>query len=171
MDHLLNYFTEAEFRKIKLMDSMLEKTKLIVDRVFDGVEDKGGFPYTGHLYAVSEKGKTHLEKIVGLLHDIIEDTKITKYDLEEVNFSDEIIETILIVTRNKKKETYPRYITRIINSNNLTALNVKRYDMEHNMDLSRIPNPTEEDYKRNEEKYEPQYKRIINAIKERKSLC
>lgn len=41
----------------------------------------------------------------------------------------EIIENILIVTRNKRKETYFKYINRIINSNNLTALNIKCYDI------------------------------------------
>lgn len=69
---------------------------------------------------------------------------------------------------DKNKETYPEFIDRIINRNNLTALHVKRYDMENNMDLSRIPNPKEEDYKRNKEKYAPQYKKIVNAIERRK---
>lgn len=164
----LYYLDQEEYRAIKSIDDMLEKAKLIVDRVFDGVLDKGGFPYTNHLYAVSEKGKTIEEKIVGLLHDVVEDTVITQYDLEEINFSDDIIEAVLLVTRDKKKETYPQFIDRIINSNNSTALNVKRYDMENNMDLSRISNPTEEDYKRNNEKYAPQYKKIINVIERRK---
>lgn len=64
---------------------MFEKAKLIIDRVFNGIKGKGEFPYTRYLYVVSEMGKTHLEKIVSLLQDIIEDTKITKYNLEEVN--------------------------------------------------------------------------------------
>lgn len=53
----LNYFTELEYRKIKSMDDMVEKAKIIIDRVFDRVKDKGGFPYTEHLYRVSEKGR------------------------------------------------------------------------------------------------------------------
>lgn len=165
----LNYFTQLEYRKIKSMDDMLEKAKIIVDRVFDRRKDIGGFPYTEHLYKVSEKGKTIEEKIVGLLHDIVEDTEITREDLEDINFSDDIIDAVLLVTRDRENnETYPEFIDRIINSNNLTALNVKRYDMENNMDLSRIPNPREEDYKRNEKKYAPQYKKIMSAIERRK---
>lgn len=165
----LNYFTQLEYRKIKSMDDMLEKAKLIVDKVFDGAKDKGGFLYVGHLYAVSEKGKTIEEKIVGLLHEIVEDTEITKDDLEDIHFSDDIIEAVLLVTRDRENnETYPEFIDRIINSNNLTALNVKRYDMEDKMDFSRISNPSEKDYKRDEEKYAPQYKKIMNAIERRK---
>lgn len=49
----LNYFTELEYRKINSMDDMVEKAKIIIDRV----KDKGGFPYTEHLYRVSEKGR------------------------------------------------------------------------------------------------------------------
>ena len=36
------------------------------------------------------------------------------------------------------------------------------------MDLSRIDNPTEKDYERNEKKYKPQYKKLIKVIEGRK---
>lgn len=166
------YYNREEYEGIKSLDDMLVKAKLIIESVFYGVLDKGGNPYIDHLYAVSEKGKTIVEKTVGLLHDIIEDTIITKQDLEDIGFSNEVVEAVLLVTKDRENgETYPEFIDRIINSNNLTALNVKRYDMENNMDLSRISNPTEKDYKRNEQKYQPQYKKIMSTIERRKSVC
>ncbi|MCI8347396.1 MAG: GTP pyrophosphokinase [Bacilli bacterium] len=168
MNNLLNYFTKAELIKVKAMDDMFEKAKIIVTRVFQDKKDKGGNPYINHLYYVSENVETITEKIVGLLHDIIEDTEVTKDDLEEVNFSDEVVEAISIITRNKDKENYEGYIDRIITSNNLIVLHVKKADMENNMDLSRIPSPIDKDYKRNKEKYVPQYRRIISTIEGRK---
>ncbi len=67
----------------------------------------------------------------------------------------ETIENTLIVTRNKRKEPYFRYINRIINSNNLTALNIKCYDIENNRNLSRIPNPTKKTVKETKKNMSP----------------
>lgn len=167
MNHFLNYFTEAEYRRLKTTDDMYEKAQKIVERTFQGKRDKSGESYLLHLYFVSDHVDTKEEKIVGLLHDILEDTEITEFDLEEVEFSDEIITSVQLLTRNKT-ESYSDYIDRIINSNNLTALKVKLVDMENNMDLSRIDNPTKKDYERNEKKYKPQYKKLIKVIEGRK---
>lgn len=168
MNNFLNYFTKEEYRKIKTNDDMYEKASIIVERVFKDVKDKGGFPYINHLRYVSDHVDVMDGKIVGLLHDIVEDTEIEFMDLEEIGFSDDIIEALELVTKRKGEETYPKFIDRIINSNNLIALKVKLADMENNMDLSRIPNPTEKDYQRNEKKYKPQYKRLVKELERRK---
>ena len=169
MSNFINYFTYDEYRKLKVMDDMYEKAKIIVDRVFKDVKDKGGYPYTNHLYSVSEAVDTIEKKIVGLLHDIVEDTDITLDDLLDIRFSDEIVEAVDLVTKRKSEgESYPEFIDRIIDSNNIIALDVKRADIENNMDLSRIDNPTEKDYERNEKKYKPQYKKLIKVREGRK---
>jgi (p)ppGpp synthase/HD superfamily hydrolase len=144
---------------------MYSKAIIIVNEVFKEKKDKGGNPYIYHLYSVSNNLEKEEEKTAGLLHDIIEDTEITYEDLEEVGFTKEILEVLELVTR-KKTETYDEFINRIIESNNITALKVKQKDMENNMDLRRIKNPTEEDKKRIKEKYQPQYKKIIKKIGE-----
>ena len=153
-----------DIKKIEKL-SMYEKARSIVNEVFKEKTDKGKNPYTQHLYTVSNNLDTTEEKIAGLLHDIIEDTEITYKDLEELGFTKEILEVLKLVTR-KKNETYDEFINRIIESNNLIALKVKQKDIENNMDLSRIKNPTEEDKKRIEEKYKPQYKKIIKKLGE-----
>ncbi len=169
MNNFRNYFTETEYLKLKNMKNLYKKAIIIIEIVFEGVKDKGGYPYTNHLYSVAESVDTIEKKIVGLLHDIVEDTDIELDDLKDIGFTDEIVDVIDIVTKRKSQgETYPEFIDRIINSNNQIALEVKRADMENNMDLSRIANPTAKDYERNEKKYKPQYKKIIKEIERRK---
>ena len=161
MNNLSKY---VDIEKIKNI-SMYSKAIIIVNEIFKEKKDKGGNPYIYHLYSVSNNLETMEEKTAGLLHDIIEDTEISYKDLEEVGFTKEILEVLELVTR-KETETYEEFINRIIESNNITALKVKQKDMENNMDLSRIKNPTEEDKKRIKEKYQPQYKKIIKKIGE-----
>lgn len=167
MNHFLNYFTKTEYRRLKTTDDMYEKAQKIVEKTFQGKLDKGGKSYIQHLYFVSDHVDTTEEKIVGLLHGILEDTGITIFDLEEIEFSDEIVASVQLLTRNKT-ESYSDYIDRIINSNNLTALKVKLVDMENNMDLSRIPNPIQNDVQRDETKYKSQYKRLVKEMERRK---
>ncbi len=161
MNNLKKYLKE-DFEKLEYLD-MYSKAELIVRAVFKNIRDKGGNPYLDHLYYVSDHLKDINMKIVGLLHDLIEDTDITYNDLLEVGFTKNIIDAVELLT---KKEEYDKYIDRIINSNNKIALMVKKVDLENNMDLSRIKKPTSKDYDRLNNKYKPQYKKIVKKIKE-----
>ena len=49
--------------------------------------DKAGNEYIGHPLRVMELGKTDEEKIVGVLHDVVEDTGWTFEALEAEGFS------------------------------------------------------------------------------------
>lgn len=167
MSNLLNFFDELELEEIKKHDSYTKAEK-IVRRLFKGKVDKGGNPYLEHLYYVSN----HLEeldmKTVGLLHDLLEDTIITEEDLKLIGFSDKVVNALSIITKDDN-EAYEEYIDRILESNNMIAINVKVVDMENNMDLSRIKNPTPRDFNRRENKYKPNYQRIINYLKEKEN--
>lgn len=142
----------------------LEKTKVFVAKYFKDKVDKGNNPYMEHLEYVSSHGRNETEKIIGLLHDTLEDTELTKEELLEFGFSKEIVEVIEILTRTKNK-SYNEYIESIILSENESALYIKKIDMEHNMDLSRIKNIEEKDILRVENKYKPNYKKICKALK------
>lgn len=163
MNNLKKIFSEEEFLNLKKID-MYSKSKIIVENIFKDVKDKGDNPYLNHLYYVSDNLEQLNMKIVGLLHDLLEDTDITENDLLEIGFTKEIIESLKLVTR--KEETYEEYIDKIINSNNKIALYVKKLDLENNMDLSRIKNPKEKDFKRLNNKYKPNYQKIMKKIKE-----
>ena len=53
--------------------------------------------------------------------------------------------------------------------NVLVETKVKSIDMENNLDLTRIKNPTQKDIDRCEKKYKPQYKKIIKYLKEKEN--
>ena len=54
--------------------STLERAIEIASVAHKGQFDKAGNDYIGHPLRVMEMGKTENEKIVGVLHDVIEDT-------------------------------------------------------------------------------------------------
>lgn len=146
-------------------NDLLEKSKKIAEKVFEEKVDKGGNPYMVHLLSVSYFMNDENDKVVAILHDILEDSEVTKEELSEFGYPDEIIESIEILTR-KDKEDYSKYIDRVIASENLTALNVKLFDLKNNMDISRIKNPTPKDFSRIETRYRPAYIKIENKINE-----
>ena len=159
------YFLEDEYLKLKESNDLLYKTLELVVRVFDEKCDKGGLPYFNHLLKVYENVSSYDEKIISLLHDIVEDTDITIEDLKEFGYNNNIIEPITFLTK-KKGEYYPDYIDRIINSKDVHTLNVKLADLKHNMDITRIKNPTVNDYERISKRYEPAYIKIKNKLDE-----
>lgn len=164
---LEKYFTEEEYKIVKETDDLIYKSLEIITKIFNDKVDKGGLPYVIHLLKVYSKVSDYTEKVCALLHDVIEDTDVTYDDLKNVGYPLEIIDILSILTKIKG-EDYRKYIDRIIASDNIHAMNIKLADLEHNMDLSRIKNPTSNDYERITKRYEPAYEKIKNRINERK---
>ena len=164
---LEKYFTEEEYKKVKETDDLIYKSLEIVTKVFNDKVDKGGFPYVIHLLKVYSGVSDYLEKVCALLHDVIEDTDVTYDDLKNVGYSEEVIEILTILTK-LKGEDYRDYVKRIIDSENYHAMNIKLADLRHNMDSSRIKNPTPNDYERITKRYEPAYEKISNKLNERR---
>jgi len=111
--------------------------------------DKGGNPYILHpiSLALSERAVSSDQKIVCLLHDVVEDTKTTFEDMSKAGIEDHIIRALELLT-HKNNVDYHAYIHNIKKSGNDLAINCKIIDLTHNADLTRIPNPTKEDRKR-----------------------
>ena len=122
-----------------------------------GQVDKGGQPYINHPLAVAAKVDGDDLKVIALLHDVLEDTFVN-YDTIANLFGTRIADAVGALTR-KDGETYEAFIERVCQ--NSLARVVKLADLEHNMDLSRIPNPGGEDLHR-VEKY-----RIAHAMLEK----
>ncbi len=162
---LNKYFTKDELEYWISSKDILSKTLELVLRVFDNKLDKGGKPNLLHIFKIYIKVKTQEEKLVALLHDIIENTDISEQDLKEYGYDKELIDTLLCLTK-KKGEYYPDYIDRIINSNNLVALNVKLEDLKSNIDIKDLENPSVSDYERINNRYLPAYNKIQNKIEE-----
>lgn len=140
--------------------SKLELAYAIALVAHKGQVDKAGVDYINHPKSVSAKCKTEKEKIVALLHDVVEDTNVTLEDLSQF-FDKDIIEAINLLT-HRDEDDYMTYLSRI--KKNSLARTVKLADLENNMDLSRLPNPTEKDYARLENKYKPAYKFLTEGL-------
>ncbi len=108
-------------------------------------KDMGGKAYISHPLRVSMKCKSIDAKIVAILHDVIEDTKVDANYLIENGFPKEIVDIVLLLSR-KKGEQYSEYINRI--KNNPIAKEVKTYDLEDNLDIKRLSKIDESDIRR-----------------------
>ena len=62
--------------------STLQRAIEIATEAHKGQFDKSGKDYIGHSLRVMEMGQTEEEKIVGVLHDVVEDTAWTFEALE-----------------------------------------------------------------------------------------
>lgn len=141
---------------------MLEKARKIAETAHAGQVDKGGQPYILHPLWVAERCETAEEKIVALLHDVIEDTDRTVEDLRQEGFSETVLQAVACLT-HREGESYMDYVERVCR--NPLAARVKLADLSDNMDLSRIPHPTEKDLAR-VEKYKKAKARILAGGKE-----
>ncbi|MHB0943363.1 HD domain-containing protein [Paenibacillus sp. ALE1] len=126
------------------MVNNLNKAISIAVTMHNGQVDKGGNPYILHPLRVMMKMQSNEEQIVAVLHDILEDTTMTEEKLLE-DFTGQIIDAVIALTR-LENETYWEFIARC--KQNELARKVKIVDIEDNMDLSRIEQPTKKDYDR-----------------------
>ena len=112
--------------------------------------DKSGMPYVFHPFHLAEQMTDEVTTVVALLHDVVEDTEITFEDLEKQGFSEEIINTLKLLT-HADSVPYMDYVAEIKTSKTATA--VKLADLKHNSDLTRLSVVDENALKR-KEKYE-----------------
>ena len=138
--------------------SNLQRAIEIATLAHNGQFDKSGKDYIGHPLRVMEMGKTEEEKIVGVLHDVIEDTNWTFEALEKEGFSKEVINALRCVTKLSENENYDDFIERV--KKNPLAVAVKINDLSDNMDIRRLPYLSDKDVKRLK-KYLKAYKKLI----------
>ena len=110
-----------------------------------GQVDKCGQPYWIHPFTVAMSYfsgygdvKSISCTIVGLLHDIPEDTGMAVEALAQlIELTDEEIAALKLLTR-QDGVSYDEYIDSIGESGNEIAIDVKLYDLLHNMNLDRF---------------------------------
>lgn len=137
-EHILNEQRER-------YNSLLELAIKVATEAHKGQTDKGGNPYFEHPKAVAAQVNNIEHKIVAYLHDVVEDSEITLDDLSEMGFTFRIVNSVRLLTKTKEL-TYEEYLKRLKTDDN--ARHVKIADLRHNMNISRIPEPTEKDHKR-----------------------
>lgn len=159
------YLDEDQYEVIKNSDNLIFKALELVTTLFENDVDKGGFPYILHLMYVYKHVSSIDEKVVALLHDVIEDKDVKSEDLLDLGFPKDIVDDVMMLTRVKPME-YNDYIDRIIKEGSIRALHVKLADLENNMDITRIKNPTVKDMERVQKRYIPTHEKIMNRLKE-----
>lgn len=120
--------------------------------------DRNGQPYIGHCFRVMNAGQTLEEKIVGVLHDILEETTFSIIGLANEGFSEVVIDAVHTLSKIENEE-YEHYIRRVMRND--LAIRVKLNDLTDNMDLRRLKELTEDDVKRME-KYITAYNQLTD---------
>ena len=115
--------------------STLENAIALAAKIHKDQVDKYGHPYILHPLRVMFRLDTELEQIVGVLHDVVEDSKLTFDDLRLMGYSEMVIEALDGVTR-REDETYDEFVERSLA--HPLSRRVKVADLEDNMDLRRV---------------------------------
>ena len=138
----------------------LEKAIKIAVEAHTGQLDKGGNPYILHPLRVMLSLDSEEERIVGVLHDVVEDCEGWSWErLREEGGSEAIIEALQSVSKtpteelefqslpeDKKLDHYLEFIERA--KANKIGKYVKAADIRDNLDISRIDDITERDINR-----------------------
>ena len=122
-----------------------------------GQKDKAGVDYINHAKYVAEMAENVALTIgmnqevadkcyiVGMLHDILEDTDTTPKELEKMGCYLDIVFAVRQLTRGKN-ESYGDFINRA-STNQLSKI-VKYVDLMHNLDITRLEKVTTDDIDR-----------------------
>jgi (p)ppGpp synthase/HD superfamily hydrolase len=126
----------------------LERAIALAAAAHAGQRDKGGEPYILHPLRVMLRLRDDDARIVAVLHDVLEDTPLTRAALEAEGFSAPILDALDALTK-RPGETRMQAAARAAVVP--LARRVKLADNAENSDLSRIPAPTARDHARLEE--------------------
>jgi (p)ppGpp synthase/HD superfamily hydrolase len=106
-----------------------------------GQTDKAGAPYILHPLRVMLAGATAEERIVGVLHDVVEDSDV-ELDVIRESFGAQIADAVDAMTK-RRGETYSDFIQRC--AENPLARRVKQNDLADNMNVGRLGRDLTED--------------------------
>ena len=137
--------------------STLERAIAIAAEAHAGQLDKAGAPYILHPLRLMRNLSTADERIVAVLHDLVEDCPEWSFDrLTAEGFSGHVIVALKSVTK-REGEDYESFVLRA--ATDPIGRRVKLADLRDNADLSRIASPTARDLERAEK-----YRRAIALI-------
>lgn len=110
-----------------------------------GQRDKAGQTYILHPLRVMMRLETEPERMVAVLHDVVEDSPWTLERLRGLGYPEEVLGALDCLTK-REGETYEAFIERLLP--HPLARRVKRADLEDNMDVRRLPAVTAKDAER-----------------------
>ncbi len=106
---------------------------------------KDGSPYVLHPLRLMMSVDSTAEKIVAVLHDVVEDTDVTFEQLEEEGFSEQILNALKLLT-HLPDVSYEDYISEI--QHHPLARSVKLADLKDNSNVFEIPELRASDWER-----------------------
>ncbi len=127
--------------------SSFGKAMFIAAREHLNVKDKGGHAYILHPMRIAMRLRTDDEELmsIAVLHDVVEDSKVTFQDLIDEGFSARVVDALRLLT-HQKGVSYDDYIDAM--RGNLDALRIKREDLKDNSDITRMKGLSEKDFER-----------------------
>jgi (p)ppGpp synthase/HD superfamily hydrolase len=125
--------------------SPLDTALQIMAQAHAGQVDKAGQPYVLHPIRVMMRLATLEERVVALLHDVVEDSDLTLDDLRARGFSPAVVAAVDCLTK-VEGETYDAFVSRVLTDP--LAARVKIADLLENIDLTRLTEVREADLAR-----------------------
>lgn len=126
---------------------MIGKMIVLATNAHAGQFDKGGRPYILHPLSVMHILNSDDEELqcMAVGHGLLEDTDTTLEQLIEAGMTKRVIDGILAVTKmpGESKDTYK---AKVMASHD--AMHVKKADLKHNSDFSRLKGVKEKDFAR-----------------------
>lgn len=111
-------------------------------KVHAGQVDKSGQPYILHPLRLMLRFQDEDERIVSVLHDVVEDGNVSFNELRGLGFCESIIEAIDCLSK-RPGERYEDFIQRL--ASNKLAKQVKIEDIRDNLDITRLCSFGDED--------------------------
>jgi len=112
--------------------------------------DKAGEPYILHPLRVMFSLSSKNERIVGVLHDVVEDGEVSFDDLRKMGFPDVVVDALIAVTKLPEEEGndegYQAFVERA--GADPIAQKVKIADLRDNLDVTRLNEVSEKDSRR-----------------------
>ena len=127
----------------------------IASEAFKNKTDKGGVPYILHcLFVMNQMPEDDEElRIAAVLHDLVEDTDWTIEKLRNEGFTERVLRIISLLTHDSNVP-YDDYIKII--ALDIDAKRIKKADLRHNSDITRLKGLRKKDFDRLE-KYSRSY--------------
>ncbi|MGA9141275.1 MAG: HD domain-containing protein [Methanocella sp.] len=116
----------------------LEDAIILAANAHRDQKDRNDEPYIMHPIRVMAQLWGYDERMVAILHDVVEDTDVTLDDLKKAGYPDRIVNAVDAISRKKDAgESYSQYIQRV--KKNPLATKVKIADLRDNANLDRLP--------------------------------
>lgn len=135
----------------------LEDAIILAASAHRGQRDKAGRPYILHPLRMMLRLQTDEERLVAVLHDVVEDSDVTLDDLRRQGYGERIVAAVDHLTR-REGESYDDFVARA--AADPLARAVKVADLEDNLDTTRLAEITERDQERL-----ARYQRALDSIR------